>query len=86
MNYFRFLWDHPDDPHGNVQHILENSLSTNDVVHVVRNALSHGTSRSSGLPCLWGYTPEDEYIIVIFQEIDEVSIRVITAYRVLEPA
>jgi hypothetical protein len=86
MNYLRFLWDHPDDPYGNVQHIIENGLTTDDVIATVSNPLSHGTSRSSNIPCLWGYTPDGTYIIVIYEQIDEVSIRVVTAYQVPEPA
>jgi hypothetical protein len=27
MNIFRILWDEPDDPDGNVQHIAEHGLT-----------------------------------------------------------
>ncbi|HTQ39617.1 MAG TPA: hypothetical protein VMJ32_11345 [Pirellulales bacterium] len=86
MSYLRFHWDHPDDPDGNFQHILENDLTIDDVAYAVRNAVGYGSSRSSELPCLWGYTPDETYIIVIYQEIDEISVRIVTAYKVPEPA
>ncbi len=41
--------------------------------------------RSSGRPCVWGYTLEGIYIIVVYEEIDEDTIRVVTAYEVSEP-
>jgi len=61
------------------------SLSIEDVEEVLTNPTSEGTSASSGRPCFWGYTLERLYIIVIYEEIDEDSIRVITAYEVPEP-
>ena len=42
-------------------------------------------SDSSGLPVLWGYTLEGVYIIIVYQRIDEDTIRVVTAYPVPEP-
>ena len=44
-----------------------------------------GASRSTGLPVLWGYTHEGRYIIVVYEEVDDATIRVITAYDVPEP-
>jgi len=42
-------------------------------------------SDSSGLPVVWGYTLEGVHIIVVYEQIDESTIRVITAYPVPEP-
>ena len=84
MNIFRILWDEPDDPDGNVQHIAEHGLSIDDVEEVLTNPTSEGTSASTGRPCVWGYTLEGIYIIVIFEEIDEDTLRVVTAYEVPE--
>jgi len=36
------------------------------------------------MSAVWGYTPEGVYIIVVFQEIDKTTIRVLTAYEVSE--
>jgi hypothetical protein len=58
MNIFRILWDDPDDPDGNVQHIAEHGLTIEDVEEVLGNPTSEGTSASTGRPCAWGYTLE----------------------------
>jgi hypothetical protein len=65
MDYLRILWDDPDDPNGNVQHVLEHGLSIEDVEEVLENPTSEGTSGSTGRPCVWGYTLEGLYIIVV---------------------
>lgn len=85
MDFLRILWDDPDDPEGNVEHIAQHGLSIDDVEEVLENPNSKGNSDSSGLPCIWGYTLEWLYILVVYQTIDEDSIRVVTAYEVLEP-
>jgi uncharacterized DUF497 family protein len=79
------FWDSEDDPDGNVQHILDHGLDVDDVESVLAAPTCEGRSRSTGLPVVWGYTPEGVYIIVIFQEIDRDTIRVVTAYEVPEP-
>ena len=85
MDFFRLLWDDPDDPDGNVQHIAEHGLDIEDVEEVLSDPFSEGFSASSGLPAVWGYSLEGIYIIVVFQEIDEEMIRVVTAHQVPEP-
>ena len=75
----------PDDPEGNVQHVAEHGLTIEDVEHVLSSPRSVGTSASTGRPCAWGYTLEGIYIIVVYDEIDEDTIRVVTAYEVSEP-
>jgi uncharacterized DUF497 family protein len=85
MSFFRILWDAPDDPDGNVQHIVEHGLDIEDVEDVLSNPTAEDVSASSGRPCVWGYTLENIYIILIYQEVDEDTIRVVTAYDVPEP-
>jgi uncharacterized DUF497 family protein len=85
MDYFRILWDDPEDPDGNVCHIAEHGLGIDDVEEVLENPVDEGTSASSGRPCVWGYTLEGIYIIVIYDRIDDDLIRVVTAYEVPEP-
>jgi uncharacterized DUF497 family protein len=65
MNIFQILWDMPDDPDGNVQHIAEHGLTIEDVEEVLFNPTSEGKSASSGRPCAWGYTLEGIFIIVV---------------------
>jgi hypothetical protein len=38
MNFLRILWDAPDDPEGNVEHIAEHGLSIEDVEDVLENS------------------------------------------------
>lgn len=86
MSIFRIIWDDPDDPDGNVQHIAEHGLDMDDVEEALANPTSEGASASSGLPCIWGYTLEEVYILVVYEEIAEDAIRVVTAYEVPEPS
>ena len=85
MDYLRILWDDPDDPEGNVQHIGEHGLSIDEVEEVLANPASEGLSKSTGRPVAWGYTQEGLYLIVVYEQVDEESIRVVTAYEVDEP-
>jgi len=85
MRYSSILWDADDDPEGNVQHLAEHGLDVEDVEWVLGAPSSKGASQSSGLPSVWGYTPDGTYIIVIYDEIDDDTIRVVTAYEVPEP-
>jgi uncharacterized DUF497 family protein len=77
--------DQADDPARNVVHISENDLIPADVEAVLADHTSEGRSRSSGRPVAWGYTADGRYIIVIYDVIDEDTIRPVTAYEVEEP-
>lgn len=85
MRYSSILWDDDADPDGNVQHIAEHGFEVEDVEWVLGAPLSEGVSHSTGRPAVWGFTPDGTYIIVIYDEIDEDTIRVVTAYEVPEP-
>jgi uncharacterized DUF497 family protein len=85
MAFFRILWDNRDDPDGNVQHIAEHGLTIEDVEEVLSSPVSEGTSHSTGRPCVWGYTLKGIYIIVVFDEIDQDTVRVVTALCGPEP-
>ena len=84
MSWKQIIWDHM--PRGNVEHVAEHDLSTSDVEHVLENFTSAGVSESSGRPCVFGYTSDDRYIIVVFEEIDEETVMPVSAYDVDEPA
>ena len=83
------IWDAEDDPHGNVQHVAEHWLDKEDVRYVLENPSGATLSRSSGLPCVFGYTESDaggasrRYIIVVYEETEEGTYPV-TAYDVPE--
>jgi uncharacterized DUF497 family protein len=78
----QIIWN--EEPGGNIEHIEEHGLSVDDVEHVLANPESEETSRSSGLPCVFGTTPDGRLIIVVFEQIDEDTIYPVTAYEVPE--
>ncbi len=67
------------------RHITEHGLTTDEVEAVLNNPDSADSSGSSGHPCVFGFTPAGEYIVVVFEAIDEDSVYPITAYHVPEP-
>jgi uncharacterized DUF497 family protein len=78
--HHEFLWD--DDPaDGNVAHIAEHGLTPEDVEHAFACPLRHTTSRSSGRKALFGLTPDDRVIFVVFEELAHGLIYVYTAYE-----
>lgn len=86
MAFHRFVWDDPDDPEGNVQHVAEHGLLIDEVEFVLNDPSNKATSHSSGRPCCFGYTPSGEYIIVIYELVDDdTAVYPVTAYHVPEP-
>ena len=82
MKHTTTLWDLEDDPSGNAQHILEHGLTKEEVEEVLDRPLSIDTSRSSGRSIAFGETSTGRLIVVIFEEIDEDTVRPVTAYEV----
>jgi uncharacterized DUF497 family protein len=82
-NRVQAIWNY--EPDENVQHMEEHGLTVEDVEFVLENYESEAESRSSQRPCVFGYTPEGVYIIVIYDEIDEDTVYPVTAYEVAEP-
>jgi uncharacterized DUF497 family protein len=82
MEIWSFFWDDEQDPEGNIEHIAEHDLTVEDVEHVLKYPTEEGTSKSSGLPAAWGFTPDGRFIIVVYEEVAEKTVRVITAYEV----
>ncbi len=81
--WLHIIWN--DEPGGNVEHIEEHGLTPADVEDVLLNPERRGKSKSSGQPCVFGYTDDGTYIIVIYEQIDEDTIYPVTAYEVPEP-
>jgi uncharacterized DUF497 family protein len=77
------IWNY--EPDENVAHIEEHGLTVEDVEFVLEKYESKGASRSSRRPCMFGYTPDGVYIIVVCDEIDEDTVYPVTAYEVAEP-
>lgn len=82
MWFLNVLWDH--EPGGNVEHIDAHDLTPADVEYVLQQASAVRTSDSSGRPCVFGYTMNDEHIIVVFEWEDVDTVVPITAYEVPE--
>ena len=82
MGWTTIIWD--DTPGGNVEHVEEHDLTTDDVDYVLENHDSTGISRSSGRPCVFGDTSDGRYIIVIYEEVDESTVIPVTAYEIDE--
>lgn len=82
MDWTHIHWD--DSPGGNVEHVEEHDLTTDDVEYVLEHYESRAISRSSGYPCVFGHTPDQRFLIVVFEELGETVIPV-TAYEVSEP-
>jgi uncharacterized DUF497 family protein len=85
MDFFQIIWDDENDPNGNVEHIAGHGLTMEDVEYVLRNPINEGVSRSSRFPVIWGYTADEVFIIVVYEQVGEGAVRVITAYEVPEP-
>jgi len=83
MAWSHVIWD--STPGGNVEHIEEHDLEPEEVDYVLLNYESADRSESSGRPCVFGYTPDDRYIIVVYEEINDDTVIPWTAYEVPEP-
>jgi uncharacterized DUF497 family protein len=77
MQWTHIIWD--PTPGGNVEHVEEHDLTTDDVDHVLQNFDSKGTSQSTGRPCVYGHVPDGRHIVVIYEEID--TVMPVTAYE-----
>ena len=58
--------------------------SNSDVEEVAFNPVDRDVSQSSGLPIVFGFTPDGGYIMVVYEQIDDVTIYPVTAYDVEE--
>lgn len=77
MPYYEIIWN--EEPGGNVEHIGEHGLTQEDE-EVLFNPVDRDVSRSSGLPIAFGFTPDGRYIMVVYEQIDDVTIYPLTAY------
>ena len=79
MPYYEFQWTEENE-----EHLEEHGITASDFMHVACNPVKTGHSRSSGLPAAWGYTPDGRFIIVVYDELDEITLLPVTAYEVAE--
>jgi hypothetical protein len=83
MAWTHVIWD--PTPGGNVEHVEEHDLTTDDVDYVLQHYESTAISQSSGRPCLFGRTSDERYIVVVYEEIDNDTVLPVAAYEVPEP-
>lgn len=60
-----FLWD--DGEGGNVEHVAEHGLTTEDVEEAFDDVLRFTTSRSTGRPALFGQTTDERTLFVVYE-------------------
>ena len=66
------IWDLPEDPDGNVQHIAAHDITSDEVEEVLLDRDSEDTiSRSSGQPITFGYTSGGRYLAVVWEHVDD---------------
>jgi hypothetical protein len=71
MKWTQIIWD--PTPGGNVDHVEEHDLTTDDVDHVLQNF---------EWPCVYGHVPDGRHIVVIYEEVDDDTVIPVTAYEV----
>jgi hypothetical protein len=80
MKWTHVIWD--PLPDGNVEHVEQHDLTTDDVENVLENYESTGFSQSSGRPCVFGHLPDGRRIIVVYEEVDPDTVLPVTAYEI----
>src|SRR5262245_38937312 len=83
------IWDLEDDPDGNVQHLREHDVTTNEAEEVlVDPQSSRAMSRTSGLPTAFGWTSTGRHLAVVYEIVDDdpFTLRPVTAYDTPPPA
>jgi hypothetical protein len=83
------IWDLERDPDGNVQHLREHEVTTEEAEEVLLDPQSsRAVSRSSGLPTAFGWTSSGRYLAVVYELVDDdpLTFRPVTAYDAPPPA
>jgi hypothetical protein len=83
------IWDLEDDPDGNVQHLLDHDVTVDEAEEVLLEpGNSRASSRSSGLPTVFGWTSTGRHLGVVYEIVDDdpFMLRPVTAYEVPPPA
>ncbi len=78
MPWHDIIWNY--EPGGNVDHVAEHGLTPEEVEAVICDPLEKTTSRTSGRPVVTGYTSDGRLILVVYEEIDDVTVYPVTAY------
>ena len=76
------IWDLPDDPDGNVQHVQEHDVTIDEAEEVLLDPRSNrAPSRTSGLPTAFGWTSTGRHLAVVYELVDDdpLTLRPVTA-------
>jgi len=76
MPWFDVIWTEENE-----RHIAEAGLSVDDVEYVLRHPAGHDVSRSSGRPLAFGIAQSGRPIIVVYEQIDAITVYPVTAYE-----
>lgn len=82
MRFEAILWDLDDDPDGNVQHCAEHGVTKEEVEEVLESAMDADVSRSTGRPLVFGDTSAGRHLMVVYENVDAVTVYSVTAYEV----
>lgn len=80
MTDFEFIWN--ERPGGNVEHLADNNLIPEDISHALATVTEFTFSRSSGRPAFKGLTQDGRHIFVVYEELHENTVYVVTAYEI----
>ncbi len=82
MPWYDIIWNY--EPGGNVDHVAQHGLTPEDVEAVICDPLEKTTSRTTGRPVVSGFTADGRLILVVYEEIDDVTVYPVTAYEIGE--
>ena len=80
MPWYDVIWNR--EPGGNVEHIADNGITPDEVEAVICDPIETSTSRSTGRPVATGYTSDGRLILVVYEQIDELTVYPVTAYEI----
>jgi uncharacterized DUF497 family protein len=82
LHFEAILWDLDDDPDGNVQHCAEHGVTKEEIEEVLESAMDADISRSTGRPVVFGDTSAGRHLMVVYENVDAVTVYPVTAYEV----
>lgn len=77
MPFYFFVWDEE-----NTGHLDEHGVSPEEFEAIVSDPDQEDTSRSSGRPMAFGFTPDGRYLACVFERIDDATVYPITAFEI----
>jgi uncharacterized DUF497 family protein len=78
MPHVELIWIY--GPTGNVQHLAEHGVTSEEVRDVLTNPISTAVSRRTGRPIAFGYTRAGRKLAVIYERVDRMTVYPMTAF------